>query len=83
MSIRNSQPLLQPRSLALISASERPNSLGGIAGSYAFYRAETERIGSVKAIKFADRDAALRMEREPGFTCHADPDDPTSLGART
>ncbi|MGQ0278749.1 MULTISPECIES: hypothetical protein [Sphingopyxis] len=77
MSIRNLQPLLQPRSLALISALGRSNSLGGFAGSSAEYRAEAERIGSVKAIEFADHDAALRMEREPGFTCHADPDDPT------
>jgi acetyltransferase len=39
--------------------------------------AEAERIGTVEAIEFADHDAALRMEREMGFTCHTDPDDPT------
>ncbi|WP_447952820.1 bifunctional acetate--CoA ligase family protein/GNAT family N-acetyltransferase [Sphingopyxis chilensis] len=39
--------------------------------------AEAERIGLVEALEFADHDAALRMEREMGFTCHADPDDPT------
>ncbi|MBD3744664.1 MAG: hypothetical protein IE932_00455 [Sphingopyxis terrae] len=77
MSIRNLQPLLQPRSLALIGASGRPDSLGGFAGSYAVYRAEAERIGSIEAIEFAGRDAALRMERELGLSCHADPDDPT------
>jgi acetyltransferase len=77
VSIRNLQPLLQPRSLALIGASGRPDSLGGFAGSSAEYRAEAERIGSVKAIEFADHDAALRMERDLGLSCHADPDDPT------
>ncbi|MFC0103800.1 hypothetical protein [Sphingopyxis terrae] len=82
MSIRNLQPLLQPRSLALIGASGRPDSLGNIAGPYAVYRADAERIASVEATEFAGHDAGLRMEREPGLSCHADPDDPTSLGAR-
>lgn len=39
--------------------------------------AEAERIGTVEAIECADHDAALRMEREMGFTAKADPDDPT------
>jgi acetyltransferase len=39
--------------------------------------AEAERIAMVEALEFADHDAALRMEREMGFTCHTDPDDPS------
>lgn len=39
--------------------------------------AEAERIRVVEALEFADHDAAIRMEREMGFSCYADPDDPT------
>lgn len=39
--------------------------------------ARAERIAVVEALEFADHEAALRMEREMGFTCHADPADPT------
>jgi acetyltransferase len=38
--------------------------------------AKAERIGTVEAIECADNEAALRMEREMGFTVVADPDDP-------
>lgn len=39
--------------------------------------AKAERIGTIEAIECADHDAALRMEREMGFTAKSDPDDPT------
>lgn len=39
--------------------------------------AKAERIATVEAIECADHDAALRMEREMGFTVAPDPDDPT------
>lgn len=44
---------------------------------YVLRYAKAERIGTVEAIECADHEAALRMEREMGFTCVADPDDPT------
>jgi acetyltransferase len=37
--------------------------------------AKAERIGSVEAVEYADHEAALRMEREMGFTAVPDPDD--------
>lgn len=39
--------------------------------------ARAERIAVVEALEFADHEAALRMEREMGFTCRTDPGDPT------
>lgn len=39
--------------------------------------AKAEGIETVESIESADHDAALRMERELGFTTVADPDDPT------
>jgi len=44
---------------------------------YVLRYAKAERIGTVEAIECADHDAAIRMEREMGFTSVADPDDPT------
>lgn len=44
--------------------------------------AKSEGIGTVEAIECADHDAALRMERELGFTTIVDPDDPTIRIAR-
>jgi len=44
--------------------------------------ARSERIGAVEAIECADHDAALRMERELGFTIEADPEDSTLRIAR-
>jgi acetyltransferase len=39
--------------------------------------AKAERITVVEAIEYADHEAALRMEREMGFSPVADPGDPT------
>ncbi len=39
--------------------------------------AKAEGIETIESIESADHDAALRMERELGFTTVADPDDPT------
>lgn len=44
--------------------------------------AKAEGIETVESIESADHDAALRMERELGFTTIADPDDPTVRIAR-
>jgi len=44
--------------------------------------ARAERIGAVEAIECADHDAALRMERELGFSITTDPEDPTLRIAR-
>jgi len=44
---------------------------------YVLRYAKAERIGTVEAIECADHEAAIRMEREMGFTSVADPDDPT------
>ncbi|MCI4592462.1 bifunctional acetate--CoA ligase family protein/GNAT family N-acetyltransferase [Sphingobium sp. BYY-5] len=44
---------------------------------YVLRYAKAEGIGTVEAIECADHDAAIRMEREMGFTAMADPDDPT------
>lgn len=44
--------------------------------------AKAEGIETVESIESADHDAALRMERELGFTTMADPDDPTVRIAR-
>lgn len=44
--------------------------------------ARAEGIGTVESIECADHDAALRMERELGFSTMVDPDDPTVRIAR-
>lgn len=44
---------------------------------YVLRYAKSERIETVEAIESADHDAALRMEREMGFSIESDPADPT------
>jgi len=69
------------RSRAEVALTTRTDMKGcGISWTlfdYVLRYAEAERIPVVEAIEFADHDAAIRMEREMGFTVHVDPDDPT------
>lgn len=58
-------------------ADMRKRGLSWTLFEHVLHYAETERIEVVEALEFADHDAAIRMSREMGFTCHADPDDPT------
>ncbi|RYE57114.1 MAG: hypothetical protein EOP18_03230 [Rhizobiaceae bacterium] len=39
--------------------------------------AQSEGIGTIEALEYADHEAALRMERELGFVVTSDPDDAT------
>lgn len=64
--------------VALVTRADmRERGLSWTLFEHVLRYAEAERIGVVEALEFADHDPAIRMAREMGFTCRADPDDPT------
>lgn len=64
--------------VALTTRSDRKGKgISWVLFEHVLRYAAAERIGTVEAIECADHEAAIRMEREMGFTATADPGDPT------